>query len=329
MSRIWPALSAVVLLAAAASASAELKVVRMWFPTGQAVRVTNDAPAAVRLALMPFAGGEAIRARDGRAATVPPGGAADLDELFGPLPPGIYRLSPLDAADDSPAATPLVIDVRGRSLPRPEASVTKVTPLQYAVVETDAGDVTVAFYYGVAPNTVANFVALAAGGFYDGLQFHRVVPGFVIQGGDPRNDTTGGPGYRVPGEFNDRPFLAGVVGMARRADPIEGGGAMPRPEAADSAGSQFFIALDHDATAALDGRYAAFGRVVAGMDAVGKIAAGPVADKASGRPERPVVIRRVRIKTVTPGDDPYKTLAALEAATSRPTTQPASEPAAP
>lgn len=114
----------------------------------------------------------------------------------------------------------------------------------------------------VAPNTVANFIALAQDGFYDGLIFHRVIPGFMIQGGDPSGNGTGGPGYEIAGEFTGNDFennLAherGVISMARSNDP-------------DSAGSQFFIMVEH--AAQLDGQYAAFGRVLEGMDVADKI----------------------------------------------------------
>ena len=112
-------------------------------------------------------------------------------------------------------------------------------------------------YPDVAPNTVNNFIALAKSGFYDGLIFHRVIPGFMIQGGDPQGVGMGGPGYCIKGEFaqngfqNDLAHTRGVLSMARAMDP-------------DSAGSQFFIMVD-DAPH-LDGGYAAFGKVIEGMD---------------------------------------------------------------
>src|SRR5205085_8570237 len=174
--------------------------------------------------------------------------------------------------------TPLVIQVRTdkrRGAP-PDPMVARVVPLCCAVIHTGRGDMSVAFYYDVAPNTVQNFLSLAHDGFYDGLKFHRVVPGFVIQGGDPKNDGTGGPGYNIDAEFNDRQHVEGVLSMARQGDPIEGQGALPRSEAANSAGSQFFICLDYAATKQLDRRYTAFGRVMDGLDVVQKIGATPV-----------------------------------------------------
>ena len=120
-------------------------------------------------------------------------------------------------------------------------------------------------YPEVAPKSVANFVKLAESKFYDGLTFHRIVPGFVIQGGDPLGNGTGGPGWHIPGEFaangfkNDLKHERGVISWARAQDP-------------NSAGSLFFIMVD-DAPY-LDGQYAAFGRLTAGLDVVDQIVAG-------------------------------------------------------
>ena len=120
-------------------------------------------------------------------------------------------------------------------------------------------------YPEVAPKSVANFVKLAESKFYDGLTFHRIVPGFVIQGGDPLGNGTGGPGWHIPGEFaangfkNDLKHERGVISWARAQDP-------------NSAGSQFFIMVD-DAPY-LDGNYAAFGRLTDGLDVVDQIVAG-------------------------------------------------------
>lgn len=118
-------------------------------------------------------------------------------------------------------------------------------------------------YPDIAPNTVNNFVSLAKKGFYDGLTFHRVIPGFMIQGGCPLGTGTGGPGYQIPGEFSANGFennlahTPGVLSMARAQHP-------------DSAGSQFFIM--HKTSPHLDGQYAAFGRITEGLDVVDKIA---------------------------------------------------------
>lgn len=136
-----------------------------------------------------------------------------------------------------------------------------------ASIETDFGNIELELWPDAAPLHVANFRKLARAGFYRGTGFHRIVPGFVIQGGCPEGDGTGGPGWTVPAEFNARRHVKGVLSMARSAHP-------------DSAGSQFFICLG-DAPH-LDGQYSAFGRVTAGMDVVEQIAA--VECDAHGRP---------------------------------------------
>ncbi len=128
-------------------------------------------------------------------------------------------------------------------------------------IRTDKGEILIELYPDDAPDTVANFKKLAASGFYDGLVFHRVIPGFVAQGGDPKGDGTGGPGYRIRAEFNARRHERGTVAMARAADP-------------DSAGSQFYICYDD--LPHLDGQYTVFGRVVEGMDVVDRIRVGDV-----------------------------------------------------
>ena len=127
----------------------------------------------------------------------------------------------------------------------------------------DGGVMKVELYPEIAPITVKNFVDLAAKGFYNGLIFHRVIPGFMIQGGDPQGTGMGGPGYTIKGEFsangvrNDLKHTRGVLSMARAYDP-------------DSAGSQFFIM--HENSPHLDGQYAAFGKVIEGIEVVDKIA---------------------------------------------------------
>ena len=125
------------------------------------------------------------------------------------------------------------------------------------------GAVVIELYPKIAPNTVNNFISLVKQGFYDNNSFHRLVPGFVLQGGDSKGDGTGGPGYTIKGEFTNNRFTntlkhtKGIVSMARST-------------ANDSAGSQFFIMLDTATN--LDNNYAAFGKVIAGMDIIDKIA---------------------------------------------------------
>jgi peptidylprolyl isomerase/peptidyl-prolyl cis-trans isomerase B (cyclophilin B) len=121
------------------------------------------------------------------------------------------------------------------------------------------GEFRVDFYQEDAPKTVENFVTLARKGFYDGLTFHRVQPGVLVHGGDPKGDGSGGPGYSIKAEFNKQRHVRGAVAMARALDP-------------DSAGSQFYIVLAE--APELDGKYTVFGKVTSGMEVVDKIALG-------------------------------------------------------
>lgn len=131
---------------------------------------------------------------------------------------------------------------------------------QTAVIELEkGGEIRIEFFPADAPGTVENFVTLTKRGFYDGLSFHRVVPGFVVQGGDPKGDGTGGPGHTVKAEFNARKHVRGTVAMARSQHP-------------DSAGSQFYIT--YGSQPHLDGSYTVFGQVVSGMEHVDRIAPG-------------------------------------------------------
>ena len=136
-----------------------------------------------------------------------------------------------------------------------------------AVIETKFGNIELRFFPDVAPNHVNNFIDLAKKGFYDGTTFHRVIPGFMIQGGDPNsknpNKSThgmGGPGYTVKAEFSNKPHKRGTLSMARAANP-------------DSAGSQFFICVAD--TPFLDNQYTVFGEVVSGMEVADKIVSQP------------------------------------------------------
>lgn len=128
-------------------------------------------------------------------------------------------------------------------------------------IETTKGPVVMELYPDVAPKHVESFKTLIAKGFYDGLTFHRVVPNFVVQGGDPKGDGTGGPGYNLKAEFSDLPHKRGTVAMARSGHP-------------DSAGSQFYIVLDENNVRHLDGQYTIFGHVVRGMENVDNIKEG-------------------------------------------------------
>lgn len=152
------------------------------------------------------------------------------------------------------------------------------------VIDTNMGEIKAELYPDVAPVTVKNFVDLIKKGFYNGLAFHRVIEGFMIQGGCPKGNGTGGPGYCIKGEFrangvkNDLKHERGVLSMARAMDP-------------DSAGSQFFIM--HETSPHLDGQYAAFGKVTDGMNVVDRIAS--VRTDFNDRPLEKVVINEMRV----------------------------------
>ena len=151
---------------------------------------------------------------------------------------------------------------------------------ELAQIATTEGEMVIEFWPDVAPKTVENFKTLAQKGFYDGTCFHRIIKGFMIQGGDPLTRDpareshwgTGGPGYQIKAEFNDRSHQRGVISMARSANP-------------DSAGSQFFI-CDGDASF-LDRQYTAFGKLVKGDDVLAKIAGTPVGSGGSGEQSKP------------------------------------------
>lgn len=145
---------------------------------------------------------------------------------------------------------------------------------------TSEGAIVVELWNDVAPKHAENFLKLTEDGFYNGLTFHRIIPGFVIQGGCPRGDGTGGPGWHVDAEFNDREHHKGVLSMARSSDP-------------NSAGSQFFICLTRDHCQHLDNQYTAFGKVLSGIEAVDKIAGTKLANR-EGTPVNPPKIESAR-----------------------------------
>lgn len=166
---------------------------------------------------------------------------------------------------------------------------------EVAVIKTTQGELVIGFWPGVAPETVKNFKKLANQGFYDGTAFHRIVKGFMIQGGDPltkdaRNEArwgTGDPGYKIKAEFNPKTHVRGVISMARSQHP-------------DSAGSQFFICLG-DAKF-LDGQYTAFGQLVKGDDVLGKIGETPTATSNGGEKSKPVSRVGVESVKIVPAD---------------------------
>ena len=160
---------------------------------------------------------------------------------------------------------------------------------EVAVIKTSEGEMVAEFWPDVAPNTVENFKKLARSGFYDGTAFHRIVKGFMIQGGDPLTKDpakesrygTGDPGYKIKAEFNDRSHERGVLSMARSSDP-------------DSAGSQFFICLAN--VSRLDHQYTAFGKLIKGDDVLGKIGDTEVTTSDSGERSKPT--KRVTVESI-------------------------------
>ena len=167
-------------------------------------------------------------------------------------------------------------------------STPKPSVKENAVLKTSYGDITIAFWSDVAPKTVENFKKLARSGFYDGTAFHRIIKGFMIQGGCPNTKAgekgmpgTGGPGWQVKAEFNAKSHVRGVISMARSSDP-------------DSAGSQFFLV--HGDAKFLDRQYTAFGEIVAGDDVLEKLANVPT--KSGGGGEKSTPIERVALESV-------------------------------
>jgi peptidyl-prolyl cis-trans isomerase B (cyclophilin B) len=160
---------------------------------------------------------------------------------------------------------------------------------EVAVIHTSEGDMVVQFWIDAAPNTVENFKKLARSGFYNGTIFHRIVKGFMIQGGDPNSKDpakensygAGGPGYKIKAEFNDHSHERGVISMAREPDP-------------DSAGSQFFICLAP--VTRLDHQYTTFGRLIKGDDVLEKIGDTPVTRNGMGENSKPT--KRVTIEKI-------------------------------
>lgn len=160
---------------------------------------------------------------------------------------------------------------------------------EVAVIKTAQGEMVAEFWPDVAPKTVENFITLAKKGFYDGTAFHRIVKGFMIQGGDPKSKDaaleaewgTGDPGYKIKAEFNERKHVRGVLSMARSRNP-------------DSAGSQFFIMLDE--APFLDGQYTGFGKLIKGEDVLAKLGDTPVGPSPNGEMSKPQ--QRVGVESI-------------------------------
>lgn len=180
------------------------------------------------------------------------------------------------------ALTILMVCGCQKTVPNPQATITM----------EDGAEMIITLYPKLAPNTVANFISLANSGFYDGLTFHRVVKDFIIQGGDPNGDGTGGPGYCIEGEFSANGFrkntqlhTRGVISMARFGSD----------ENYDSAGSQFFIMVEDKDY--LDGNYAAFGKMLTGFDVLDEISKVKTTGANGETPKEPVVIKSIRVET--------------------------------
>lgn len=327
MQAIAPVITSVMMLCSV------LMPAKMDFAPTQPIAISVQAKRPVMLLLTDFSG-KTLGTTS--AESFGPEQLIDLRELFPILnTPGTYILYALPPGRklDQFVGTPLVVDVREDTRPGapPGPAIIHVDPLCFARMTTAQGPLAIIFYYDVAPHTVRNFIQLSQRRFYDGLTFHRIVPGYIIQGGDPRGDGRGGPGYQIDAEFNSRPHLEGVLSMARATDPNESAGAMPRSDFANSAGSQFFICLNYDQTRSLNGRYTAFGQVADGLPVVHSLAAVPIADTQTGRPADPPVIREIRIIPVTHDENPYESVLNLKEAQTTPvdlspTTIPSTQP---
>ncbi|NOT29228.1 MAG: peptidylprolyl isomerase [Planctomycetes bacterium] len=158
----------------------------------------------------------------------------------------------------------------------------------WVLLSTNRGDILVEFWPDVAPGHVRNFLDLSSSGFYDGTTFHRVIPGFMVQGGDPDGTGSGGGTRRLKAEFNAKKHVRGVLSAARQGTPNVAG---PDDPLKDTANSQFFIM--HAAYPSLDGNYTGFGQVVSGMEAVDKIVTTPTG--AQNKPRTPQVIERALV----------------------------------
>ncbi|HVT04710.1 MAG TPA: peptidylprolyl isomerase [Thermoanaerobaculia bacterium] len=199
-----------------------------------------------------------------------------------------FRIAEGPPAAQVPPTPQVPPTTQGPPAPQPPSASDKVAELN-----TSQGTIAIRFFPDVAPNHVRNFIELAQNGYYNGTKFHRVIPGFMIQGGDPNTKTadtgswgTGGSGRNLKAEFNAVHHVRGIVSMARSQDP-------------DSASSQFFICVA-DASASLDGKYTVFGQVVSGMDVVDKIVSGQTT--VNDRPVDPVEIKSVTIRDARAGE---------------------------
>lgn len=212
-----------------------------------------SAPAQTALAQAP----------EQKPAETPPSAPSQEKKKVKTPSASMPKQKPIESQTAEPASEKRVSRL---AAPAPELTPKKPTKTM-AIIKTKFGNIELRFFPDVAPNHVKNFIELAKKGFYDGTTFHRVIPGFMIQGGDPNTKDPdkskhgmGGPGYKIKAEFNAKPHKKGTLSMARAADP-------------DSAGSQFFICVAN--TPFLDGQYTVFGEVVSGIEVVDKIVNQP------------------------------------------------------
>ena len=187
-------------------------------------------------------------------------------------------------------------NLRAQDAKQPDEKKPMASPAkEVAILKTSAGEMVAELWPEVAPKPVENFKKLAREGFYDGTAFHRIIKGFMIQGGDPNTKDLskessygiGGPGYSVPAEFNDRPHVRGVLSMARSADP-------------NSAGSQFFICLGTKSS--LDHQYTTFGTLIKGLDVLDKIGDTPVVRSPMGEMSKPSTRVTLESVKIVPAD---------------------------
>ncbi len=234
-----------------------------------------------------------------------------------PAPPSVAvpSIAPSVAASVAPSTPP-------RAVVRPPDATPMAVPLDApagdgttATISTALGDIVIELYNESAPVAARNFEGLAEAGFYDGTTFHRIVPGFVIQGGDPEGTGRGGPGYTISDETVVGEYGRGVVAMARTSQP-------------DSQGSQFFIVLDDEAQPALEQfrTYVIFGEVVSGMEVADQIAAMPNSGSPNNDALQPVVMESVTIQAPSASSAPVATPAPTPAPTASPTPAPTVAP---
>lgn len=252
-----------------------------------ALREATDTAGAFELVLLSSDG-----KREASAKLTEPASTIDLAEHFAGQP-GLWdgRTHYVQAvAAGRAVGTPLVVVplMQPNRPPNAKPDGLRVQVARDVLLHTDQGDITIRLTPEVAPNTTLRFSQLVEGGFYTGVIFHRIVPGFVIQGGDPTGSGRGGPGYQIDLEPSTMPHERGTISMARQGHDVNTGG------------SQFFICLTREKCAPLDGQYTAFGQVTSGLGVVDRIASSRLQDPRSGRPKTPSVILTAEMVPMSP-----------------------------